>query len=91
MSNNKSPIKEGNEWRFSSDSQPKRTLTMKQQSKKLEALLTMPLEEVRSIAENDDASVFLRAAARKICECNIKDVVALIAEYRKANKRKEVV
>ena len=64
---------------------------MKQQSKKLEALLTMPLEEVRSIAENDDAPVFIHAAARKICECNIKDVVALIAEYRKANKRKEVV
>lgn len=89
--NSKSPIKEGNEWRFSTYSQPKRTLTMKQQSKKLEALLTMPLEEVKNIALSEDAPVFLRSAAEKVCAGKVVEVVGLIAEYRKTSKRKEVV
>ena len=89
--NPKSPIKEGNEWRFSASKQPKRQPTMKQQSKLLESLLTMPLQEVKNIALSDDTPVFLRSAAEKVCEGNVVWVVSLIAEYRKANKRKEVV
>ena len=47
---NSSPIKGGNEWRFSKDNQPSRKPTLKQQTKLLEGLLVMPLEEVKNIA-----------------------------------------
>ena len=50
----------------------------------------MPLQEVKNIALSDDTPVFLRSAAEKVCEGNVVWVVGLIAEYRKANKRKEV-
>lgn len=88
---NNSPIKNGNEWRFSADNQPKRMPTLKQQSKMIEGLLVMPLEEVKNIALSDNTPVFLRFAAEKVSKGNIVEVVGLIAEYRKANKRKEVV
>ena len=88
---NNSPIIEGNEWRFGTEKQPNRVPTMKQQSKTLERLLTMPFEEVKNIALSASTPVFLRSAAEKICDGNIVEVVGLIAEYRKANKRKEVV
>lgn len=87
--NPNSPIKEGNEWRFGKDNQPKRTLTLKQQSKQIEGLLTMPLEEVKNIALSIDAPVFLRHAAEKIMKGNLDDVVSLIATYRRVNNGKE--
>lgn len=88
---NNSPIKEGNEWRFSKDKQPKRTPTIKQQVKQLEGLLVMPLEEVKNIALSTNTPVFLRFAAEKICKGNMVEVVSLIAEYRKLKAGKEVV
>lgn len=89
--NNNSPIKEGNEWRFSSGHQPKRAVTLKQQTKQLEGLLSMSLDEVKDIALNDATPVFLRSAARNVCEGNIAGVVDLIAQYRKINNKKEGV
>lgn len=88
---NNSPIKEGNEWRFGKDKQPKRTPTLKQQAKQIEGLLSMPLEEVKNIALSANTPVFLRYAAEKICKGNIVEVVGLIAEYRKIKVRKEVM
>ena len=88
---NNSPIKEGNEWRFGKDRQPKRVPTLKQQAKEIEGLLVMPLEEVKNIALSANTPVFLRSAAEKICKGNIVEVVGLIAEYRKIKPRKEVV
>lgn len=89
--NNNSPIKEGNEWRFSKEKQPNRKPTLKQQTKLLEGLLVMPLEEVKNIALSVNTPVFLRSAAEKICKGNIVEVVGLIAEYRKIKQRKEVI
>lgn len=88
---NNSPIKEGNEWRFSKDNQPSRKPTLKQQTKQLEGLLVMPLEEVKNIALSVNTPVFLRSAAEKIVRGNIIEVVSLIAEYRKIKVRKEVI
>lgn len=88
---NNSPIKEGNEWRFGKDKQPKRTPTLKQQAKQIEGLLTMPLEEVKNIALSKDTPVFLRYAAEKIYQGNLVEVVGLIAEYRKLKCNKEGV
>lgn len=88
--NPKSPIREGNEWRFSASKQPKRQPTMKQQSKLIEALLSMPMRKVEEIAEDNDAQAFIKMAANKIVRGEIKEVVSLIAEYKKTN-RKEVV
>lgn len=88
---NSSPIKEGNDWRFSAEKQPLRLPTLKQQTKQLEGLLVMPLEEVKNIALSVNTPVFLRPAAEKIVRGNIIEVVSLIAEYRKIKVRKEVV
>ena len=88
---NNSPIKEGNEWRFGKDKQPKRMPTLKQQAKQIEGLLSMPLEEVKNIALSTNTPVFLRYAAEKICKGNIVEVVGLIAEYRKLKCSKEGV
>lgn len=88
--NPNSPIKEGNEWRFGKEKQPRRTLTLKQQAKQIEGLLTMPLEEVKNIALSTNTPVFLRSAAEKICKGNINDVVNLIAAYRGITNRKGV-
>lgn len=89
MSN--SPIKEGNEWRFDKNNQPKRMPTLKQQSKQIEGLLVMPLEEVKNIALSANTPVFLRFAAEKIIEGEMTQVIGLIAEYKKANKKGEVM
>lgn len=88
---NNSPIKEGNEWRFNKDNQPKRIPTLKQQSKQIEGLLAMPLEDVKNIALSPDTPVFLRFAAEKICKGDMIAVVGLIAEYRRIKKGKEVI
>lgn len=88
--NPKSPIKEGNEWRFSEDNQPRRQLTMKQQARHLEMLLSMSMAEVEKIAENNESQAFIKTAANKIVRGELKEVVSLIAEYKKAS-RKEVV
>ena len=63
---------------------------MKQQARHLEMLLSMSMAEVEKIAENNESQAFIKTAANKIVRGELKEVVSLIAEYKKAS-RKEVV
>lgn len=78
---NETTFKEGNNWRFTKDCQPKRCMTSKQMLKAIDNILNMSFDEIDTLVTNNRAPLFLRLAAQRVQDGDLDYVVALRKEY----------
>lgn len=78
---NETSFKEGNGWRFSKDCQPKRRMTSKQILRAIDDILSMNKIEIDDMVFECEAPLFLRSAAKRIKDGDLKYVAELRSEY----------